>query len=357
MRALVEGQELRCRVSDNRILSSGLNIFFIGGARLDQVTIQSSRLKHGLFTYCLLRSFAQPPSKDGWLTISQIHNFVSDEVQDFSLEEAIQVQSWSITTGSSLQLLRNPTYPEFCPMPALCNIRWSRNQNLVGREDLLSQLATVLQLEQKADLAKRKPHAFVGLGGIGKTHLVIEYAYRYRPSYHAILWVDAERETLKSSLAGIAKLLGFPDKGKVDELIEDELINEVKVWLERHSQWLLILDNVEDLALVKEIPPKTLQGQVLLTTRTQVMGDVADKLEVKVMRPEIGAMLLLRRAGKLAADAPLEPASFKDAEIAKQLSDELGGLPLALDQAGAYIDATDGTLQDYYQLYQSERAA
>jgi tetratricopeptide (TPR) repeat protein len=67
-------------------------------------------------------------------------------------------------------------------------------------------------------------------------------------------------------------------------------------------------------------------------------------------------LLLLRRAGRLGADAPLEQAKASERAIAQQITQELGGLPLALDQAGAYIEETQCSLADYLQLYRSQRA-
>jgi uncharacterized caspase-like protein len=120
-------------------LDAGPNFFFIGAARQDQVTRQSSLLQNGLFTHCLLRAFEQPPTKDGWLTISQIHNFVSDEIPWFAKDQSTQIQSWSVSVNPNLALLRNPCYPELCPLPPLWKVPLQRNMFFTGQEDLLSQ--------------------------------------------------------------------------------------------------------------------------------------------------------------------------------------------------------------------------
>ncbi len=65
---------------------------------------------------------------------------------------------------------------------------------------------------------------------------------------------------------------------------------------------------------------------------------------------------MLRRSRLLAPDAPLEQAIASDSATARMISKELGGLPLALDQAGAYIEETQCSLADYQQRYRNRRA-
>ncbi len=333
-------------------LSAGPNFFIIGAARQDQVTRQSSLLRHGLFTHCLLRAFEQPPTKDGWLTISQIHSFVSEEIEWFAKDQPTQIQSWSVSVNPNLVLLRNPCYPELSPLPPLWSVPLQRNLFFTGQENLLSQLASMLQSEQKTALTQ--PYAINGLGGIGKTQLALEYAYRHRQDYHAVLWGRADtRDALISTFVSIAHLLDLPQKDEKDQMV---IVEAVKTWLMDRSKWLLILDNADELALVKEFIPPAFRGHLLLTTRAQVMGRLARKLEVEAMQPESGALLLLRRAGLLAPKASLGEVPDGEVTIAKELVKELGGLPLALDQAGAYIEETQCRLTDYQSLYHIQGA-
>ncbi|MGZ3646343.1 MAG: DUF2225 domain-containing protein [Ktedonobacteraceae bacterium] len=333
-------------------LDTGPNFFIIGAARQDQVTTENSPLRHGIFTYCLLRAFEQPPTQDGWLTISQIQNFVSSDISWFAKDQPIQIQVSSVFVNPHLPLLRNPGYPELCPLPPIWNVPLQRNPFFTGQEDLLSQLASMLQSEQKTALTQ--PHALNGLGGIGKTQLALEYAYRHRQDYHAVLWGRADtREALISTFVSIAHLLNLPQKDEQDQMV---IVEAVKTWLMKRTQWLFILDNADELALVKEFIPPALKGHLLLTTRAQETGELALKLEMKVMQPESGALLLLRRAKLVAQDASLEAASSLDVALAKEITKELEGLPLALDQAGAYVEKTQYSLLAYQSLYRTHRA-
>ncbi len=332
-------------------LEKGLNFFILGAARLDQVTTQSSKLEQGVFTHCLLRAFGQRPTKDGWLTISQIQNFVSSDISWFAKDQPLQPQMASFFVYPDLPLLRNPGYPELYPLPPLWNVPFKRNDFFTGQEEVLSQLAGMLQGEQKSALMQ--PYAISGLGGIGKTQLALEYAYRHRQDYHAILWVNADtREHLIKTFVEIAKLLDLPQQ---EEKKEMDIVEAVKEWLADRNGWLLILDNADELALAEEFIPPAFRGHLLLTTRTQIVGSKFRKFEVEAMRPEIGSLLLLRRSKLLAPQMTLEQAPPAVIKQAQELVQDLGGLPLALDQAAAYVDETQCGLEQYLQRYRTRR--
>ena len=134
------------------------------------------------------------------------------------------------------------------------------------------------------------------------------------------------------------------------------MVAAVKRWLASNKGgWLLILDNADDLELAADFMPLASSGHILLTTRAQSTGAIANSLEVEKMEQAEGALLLLRRAKKLAADAPLQQATAPDRSQAEAIVEELDGLPLALDQAGAYIEETNCGLSGYLNLYRTRR--
>src|SRR5450755_1249077 len=237
-------------------------------------------------------------------------------------------------------------------LPPVWNIPYPQNPLFTGREELLTQLATTLHAGQPTALSQ--PQAISGLGGIGKTQLALSYAYRYRGDYQVVLWAQADtRENLTSSYLAIATLLNLPEQGEQEST---RIITAVKVWLQRNTGWLLILDNADDLTLARDFLPPSFGGQVLLTTRAQTTGRFARHLEVDILPTELGALFLLRRAGLLPVEAPLEQASEHHRSLARAICEEVGGLPLALDQAGAYIEETECSLAEYQRLYQHRRA-
>jgi tetratricopeptide (TPR) repeat protein len=188
----------------------------------------------------------------------------------------------------------------------------------------------------------------------GKTQITVQYAYEHCDEYQAILWARAEsHEALTSSFVEIAGLLELPQKDEQDQTIT---VQAVKRWLQDYHGWLLILDNADEPKIVRDFLPTKFDGHILLTTRVQALGGLAQRIEVDTMEQDIGALLLLRRAGLVAHNASLDTAALADITVAKEITKELGGLPLALDQAGAYVEEMRCSLSDYQSLYRARRA-
>ncbi len=123
------------------------------------------------------------------------------------------------------------------------NVPYRRNPVFTGREPLLAKLVEALHTDDAAALTQ--PQALSGLGGIGKTQIALEYAYRFQCDYRAVLWVRADtHENLTSSYLALAALLNLPEKDEQESAI---VIAAVKNWLQQTSNWLLILDNADEL--------------------------------------------------------------------------------------------------------------
>ncbi len=148
-------------------------------------------------------------------------------------------------------------------------------------------------------------------------------------------------------------MLDLPEKQEQEQA---KVVTAVKQWLTTHDQWLLIFDNADDLAVADEYIPTKITGHLLLTTRHQQPGAFPNGLDIDTMNREEGALLVLRRAHLLAPDASLEAANPADCEQAEQIVTAMGGLPLALDQAAAYIEETGCRLVDYLARYKQKQA-
>ncbi len=224
-----------------------------------------------------------------------------------------------------------------------------RNPYFTGRSDQLSLLHTLLIAGKQVALTQ----AISGLGGIGKTQLALEYAYRYQKSYHDIFWASADtEEALMASYVRFADALHLPEAKEADQTKVKEAVRR---WFKTHTNWLLILDNIEDLHLLPSFVSEHQQGAVLLTTRKRVTEPVAQVLELEVLLEDDAILFLLKRTKVLALGSSLEDASDDEREAAKMITRLLGNLPLALDQAGAYILETACSFAEYARLFQTHR--
>ena len=238
------------------------------------------------------------------------------------------------------------------PPPSPCwNVPYYRNPFFTGREDMLRLLSVRL----KNSNARKGVHivALSGLGGVGKTQLAIEYAYRYRSKYQAILWVQADSHTtLLADFGNLMHVLQLEGKDKQDQ---SSAIKAVQCWLAERGSWLLIFDNVEDREAIRSLIPATGWGHVLLTTRHHATNTLADHIEVDVMTPEEGTLFLLYRAKIIPATISPTAIPLPDLQAAQSLSHLMDNLPLALDQAGAYIEETGCNIAGYLKRYQNRQ--
>jgi hypothetical protein len=227
-------------------------------------------------------------------------------------------------------------------LPPVWNVPYHPNPYFTGRDLLLAEIHARLT---PPDVESRRV-ALTGLGGIGKTQLAVEHAYRRRADYDLVWWVRSEQPT---SLLGDCAALGRQPPlaahlGLGEGASQEVVAAAVRGWLEHHQRWLLVLDNVEDPHQVVELLPRSATGHIVLTSRTEVGWEpLASVLTVEALAPADAAGLLLTRAEETGQAA--HAAAIK-------LAATLGGLPLALEQAGAYVASTGTvTLAGYAQLF------
>ena len=207
---------------------------------------------------------------------------------------------------------------------------------LAGREELLA--AVDARLSAGDDPGPRTV-ALCGLGGTGKTSVAVEYAYRHLDQVGVAWQFAAEDGTVLAAEFGeLAAQLGA--RGLAD--VRDPVASVRTVLARFPVPWLLMFDNAADLASVAAFLPPAGPGRVLITSQNPNWpGQV---LDVPVLDPDVAAGFLVNRTG--------DP----NRQAAQDLAEVLGGLPLALEQAAAYTQATGGTLAGYLALFRQRRA-
>ncbi|TDB91988.1 tetratricopeptide repeat protein [Actinomadura sp. 7K534] len=189
------------------------------------------------------------------------------------------------------------------------------------------------------------PHTLRGMGGVGKTQLVIEYAHRFKADYDLVWWIASDTPLLIPGYMGaMAEKIGLPSAKSVGI---DEACRSVLDALRRgepHARWLLIFDNANTADDVKAMIPASRppQGHVLITSRNARWEGVANTLVIDVFDREESIDFLRRRAREI---TPAE---------AGELAEELGDLPLALEQAGALQTETGMSSEEYLELLRQQ---
>ena len=204
----------------------------------------------------------------------------------------------------------------------------------IGREDFLHLLDDTL-LTPSSDIQRPNVAVLLGMGGQGKTALALEFCRRAqaRGYFRSILWVDAASlTTVTHSFENLADHLTkrtrvFDDLQACVDFVKDT----IETWA---APWMLVFDNFDQPGKVSNIMkyvPRAVNGAVLVTSRHPESAGLGAVFEITSMKEEEGADLLFHRTRY--------PPTFQNVEGARSVVQLLGYLPLAIDQAGAYIAA------------------
>lgn len=211
----------------------------------------------------------------------------------------------------------------------------------VGREKLLKELDGNLNQKTKSKMVDTLViNACVGLAGIGKTELVLQYLRNTKHSYPIKIWFEAENvKELQSQYQKFAENCGY--KTNSDSVSSDKeveaVIQYVKGWLENNPDWLIVYDNANNYEEIKDLLPIK-GGHIIITSRFQEWPQKIKILPVDLMEPFDANNLVRELIGR------------NEPEI-DSLSKKLGYLPLSLAQASAYIKSHGKTVEQYLKLY------
>ncbi|OAQ99620.1 hypothetical protein LLEC1_04744 [Akanthomyces lecanii] len=233
------------------------------------------------------------------------------------------------------------------PPQVLSTLPFPRNFLFSGRNDLLQEMYNALLVCPSNEVDVLRSMALVGIGGIGKTQIALEYAYRFRGRYSGIFWVRSETEMeLQQSLAALAKELGLCQgavaEDKAVELVTSWLNSNPLIELTAHS-WLLVFDNAEHVSTIRRYWPHNPRGNVIVTSQKHSFGGLAtSQVTVQPLSTEEGSSLIL-------SHMHLDDSARPQAE---ELSVELGGCPLAIAHYAGFCVASHLTLQEILDTFQ-----
>jgi tetratricopeptide (TPR) repeat protein len=241
------------------------------------------------------------------------------------------------------EFLQKREAPERIAFPgqavAVSNIQSRVPVHFVGRDDALAAIETVLR-RPTGGLAVA---ALYGLRGVGKTTLAAAYAERHRDDYRATWWIRAQTaDGMRTDLVA----LGIRLRWVTADDKEQEALTAVTERLRQEGEGiLLVFDNAVDAAALKPYLPRGGRCSILITSNTHAWRGIATPVEIGVWSKEVGADYLLARTGSAA-----------ERDAAESLSELLGGLPLAHEQAAAYCERLEKPLAEYRKRFEAAPA-
>lgn len=246
---------------------------------------------------------------------------------------------------------------------------FGHNPNFYGRTTTLQQIQEALAVRD-GDFRIRSI-ALWGMGGIGKSQIALEFASRQDSAeLPIILWIPSEKETevatafnkaaQKLNLPGVLPS-NTPDRNRdlvleylqrTGKLIKSPQVQQLTHLFFKDARWLMIFDNVEEDTNLQSIWPTSGHGTIIITCRSALRADalVDEMIEVPTFTTDEGSDFLLKSVGQRAT-------TDADVNTAKQFSDRLGGLALALEIIGKQIKIHNTTVENFLPFYNRNRQA
>jgi tetratricopeptide (TPR) repeat protein len=222
---------------------------------------------------------------------------------------------------------------------ALSNIPITVPLHFLGRDANLAAIDAAL----KSNNGRAAITALHGLRGVGKTTLAAAFADQHYDDYRATWWIRAETEsTMRGDLVGLGVRLGWVAADTPEEPALAAVLERLR---DDGDGVLLIYDNANTPNEIRKYLPRGGPARIIITSNAPNWRGVAAPVEIEVWPNEIGADYLIARTGR---------ESERDAALA--LSEALGGLPLAHEQAAAYCERIGVSLADYRRRFEAEPA-
>ena len=263
-----------------------------------------------------------------------------------------------------------PDIPERIPN----NLQASFGKKFFGRQTLFDTIRVAIQ---------RQPVALYGLGGLGKTRFATEFGHRFAEHYGATLTVRGDTlDELRTTVADLAQPTELDLPQSEGDL--EARYTAVRHWLEKEKDWFLLIDNVDTpagAAAVEEFVAPLKNGHILITTRVAKWPESIHTENLDFLNPEDSRAFFLSRSGKRRpktetdeanldelvgkmnnssrhtdAQAPMYSVHSTSVQCTLASTEgRLGGLALAIEQAGAYIDEREISFAEYLRRLDASR--
>src|SRR6266496_177169 len=229
-------------------------------------------------------------------------------------------------------------------VPKYFMVSYEKNPFFVGQDDLIDQIFDQL-CESKSHQYNHRI-ALYGMGGVGKTQMALAYVHTMKQNYHSVFWISGVTQT--TLLSGFEQIR-TETRCMIKASNQTETAKLVVKWLEEQTNWLLVIDNLDDISVIDGFLPSTdCNGHTLITTRNpSTEGIPAQGIEVKVLDIETAIQLF-----RILLNPRPELESSSDESEIRAILKELGYLPLAIEQAAAFIRESKRPIDEYLPLYQ-----
>jgi hypothetical protein len=267
----------------------------------------------------------------------QVARLIVAKIENTDVVNVVEYGSRSAVAGASGSI---PS--EVVPTGRIVTSQLFGLTSVIGRDKLLAHLAGRFSGAVRGRGTPPALQVLTGIGGIGKSSLARAYGTRNQHVYDLIWWIRSEDPVLVAEdFRALLVTLGVPEVQRLEQPVQFAHV----LLANREGHWLVVFDNVPDQPAIRGLVPPEGTGDVIVTSRSPYWANSWLVMAVPSLTDDVGAILLR----EISRDDSSPSA-------ADELAEELGGLPLALHQAGSYVAENPIDLAEYLRLYREHRA-